>query len=413
MPRASPYVSFKRSLRELLGLNQTLSLHFDLVIATIVANRWPGDPLWLMLVAPPAWGKTLALSCTYNASDEVYPLTKLTPRTLVSGWGGEYGADDCSLIPKINGKVLMIEDFTVIMCLRHETMLEILSQLRAAYGGKLAYEFGTGAQRIYDCKFGLVGAVTDVIDTHAATMQQLGERFLKYRLRGIDMRDRISRALDQAHDKDNIIKTITGKVTKILSHVEKDPPKVPLRLRDRLFDIAGVIGDLRSEPYMDRTRAQVVYRPMPESPLRLALQLQALAKGLAAIRLKDKVTITEIDDCARVAWDTLSGRTQAVLHALWEPDADGSTALSTVKIASKTQLGYQVVRNDLAMFQSMGAAYYTSAKELRSCTDEPIPGNEGLWKMSEDLRKAFSLYNIPVELGAPCGSSLRRRWVRK
>ena len=90
---------------------------------------------------------------------------------------------DHSLLPKLDGKVLVIKDFTALLNMPREARQQILGDLRDAYDGNAAKAFGTHVEtRRYTSKFGIMAAVTGAIDKHAAVMQQLGERFLKLRL---------------------------------------------------------------------------------------------------------------------------------------------------------------------------------------------------------------------------------------
>ena len=71
------------------------------------------------------------------------------------------GDNDPSLIPKLDGKVLVIKDFTVILKERHEIASAILSQLRDAFDGSIRKAFGTGKDKKYNAKFGVIAAVTN------------------------------------------------------------------------------------------------------------------------------------------------------------------------------------------------------------------------------------------------------------
>jgi hypothetical protein len=72
----------------------------DVALATVVANRMDGDPLWVFLVAPPSGGKTEVIRSLEDVPD-VYPLSSLTAQTFASGF--ERKGTETSLLPKIDG----------------------------------------------------------------------------------------------------------------------------------------------------------------------------------------------------------------------------------------------------------------------------------------------------------------------
>ena len=57
----------------------------DVALATVIANRMDGDPLWMFLVAPPSGGKTEVIRSLDDVAD-VYPLSSLTAQTFASGF---------------------------------------------------------------------------------------------------------------------------------------------------------------------------------------------------------------------------------------------------------------------------------------------------------------------------------------
>ncbi len=82
---------------------QVLAVTFGMLLA----NRLQGDPLWMFIVAPPG-GMKSELLMTLSKATRIYPMSTLTPHCLVSGMTMQGGGDP-SLIPKLDGQVLIVK----------------------------------------------------------------------------------------------------------------------------------------------------------------------------------------------------------------------------------------------------------------------------------------------------------------
>jgi hypothetical protein len=71
----------------------------DVAVASVVAHRAGGDPLWLQFVSPPSSGKTEILQSLTDCH-EVYKLSSLTGQTFVSGFKGK----NSSLLERLDAK---------------------------------------------------------------------------------------------------------------------------------------------------------------------------------------------------------------------------------------------------------------------------------------------------------------------
>src|SRR2546428_5381311 len=152
-----------------------------IMLAVAATNFLPGDPVWLFLVGPPSTIKTeMIRSLGDEPGDMVWPLSTLTANTLMSGQGKKY-----SLLPKLDGKILAIKDFTSILEKNKDARNEILAQLRETYDGYFSKGTGNeeGAYQHQKCKLTLIGGVTNVIDLFDSFQGLLGDRFLKVRVK--------------------------------------------------------------------------------------------------------------------------------------------------------------------------------------------------------------------------------------
>ncbi|MCH6574633.1 MAG: DUF2877 domain-containing protein [Bacteroidetes bacterium] len=115
------------------------------------------------------------------------------------------GGGDPSLIPKLNGKVLVIKDFTTILGMHQGSKEEIFSQLRDVYDGSFDKQYGNGIRMIYKSKFGILAGVTPAIDGQASLHASMGERFLKFRtdkdLSPVSEEERILKAMSNINQE--------------------------------------------------------------------------------------------------------------------------------------------------------------------------------------------------------------------
>ena len=151
------------------------------VLAAAVANWIRGDPVWLLIVAPPSSGKSAFISAL-NGIDQVYPLSKLTARTFVSGLKVEKGSVSLLEYLSANKKnILTLKDFGTILNLASGERNEILAQLREIYDGEFSAAYGTGVKINWKGKLGLIAGATSSVDNMHKWSQELGERFIQVR----------------------------------------------------------------------------------------------------------------------------------------------------------------------------------------------------------------------------------------
>ncbi|GAH04776.1 unnamed protein product, partial [marine sediment metagenome] len=165
----------KRGIRKWLYIEDDTSV--DVMLGTYIANKLPGDPIWTIFIGPASNTKTELLR-TMDGHPKVYFLSSYTPATMVSGKGTQRKAEESSLIYKLDGKTLIIKEFSGILSMRSEQRSEILAQLREIYDGKYNKAFGTGVTHDWNGKVGLMAACTPAYDKHYGVIGELGDRFI-------------------------------------------------------------------------------------------------------------------------------------------------------------------------------------------------------------------------------------------
>jgi len=335
----------------------------DVMLATVLTQRIDGSPVWMFIVGPPGSAKTAVVSALTKV-DAVHATSTLTAPSLISGASLPQGQDP-SLIPKLNGKVLVVKDFTSIMSLPDREQKEIFGILRDAYDGRCGKSFGNGVERNYTSRFGILGAVTpriyDLSDQHAA----LGERFLKFlvgdNLHHESESEVITRAIENSDRetvmRDEMCDVVTAFCERTMARAPI--PTLPAAIMTKIVALAKFGARMRGSVSRDFYHKDIMMsRPMAEVGTRLGQQLAKLAKGMAMVFGKATVTDVEYSLVKKVMLDTISQRNEDVLRAMISAMGGGAgatlTALSMRELAVKTHYPFATIQRlmqDLAALQ--------------------------------------------------------------
>lgn len=311
----------------------------EVVLAVVVANLLKGDPLWMLLVAPPSSAKT-ELIRALSRLECIYPLSNLTPSALLSG---QKGKEDASLLPHLSDKILAMKDFTTILTLHRDARAEIFAQLREVYDGCYSKQYGTGKRKSWEGRVGFLAGVTTAIDAQHAVHVVLGERFIYYRPETEARKDVARRALRNAGTETQMRKELSEAVEgfmKSLGKVEQYTVKIPEAIEDIIVVLADLTAKGRAGVARDGYDRMVQYRPEPEMPARLAKQLTALGCGLAIVRGQDAIGHEELAILRRVAVDSMIPQRVRIVSALaklhpWEW-ADTQDVMNDTIIPART-----------------------------------------------------------------------------
>lgn len=155
-------------------------------LVAAVANRLPGPPVWLMIVAPPSEGKT-ELIRPVGLLPGVHYLSQVTDKTLASGKKRESNdPKHLSLLERLRAEakfLLVIKDFGTILSLPTKMRNLLLAQLREVYDGAYRATYGTGIEVDWTGKLGILAGATPAVDRLHKLNSELGERFVKFRPR--------------------------------------------------------------------------------------------------------------------------------------------------------------------------------------------------------------------------------------
>lgn len=295
----------------------------SIMLATAVSQSIDGEPIWMFLVGPPGSAKTETLN-SLSAVPNVYMTSSLTPHSLISGANWKDGVDP-SLIPRLNGKIMIIKDFTSILSLRDTEKDEIFGILRDAYDGKCGKEFGNGIVRNYESRFTLLAAVTPSIYSLSSQHTALGERFLKFAMGDNLTHDHEDDIISKAIDNIDVEQTMRAEMADVVSAfltetVVIDPQRTPLptispEMKKRIIALARFGARMRGTVTRDVYRNDIVTsRPSAEVGSRLGKQLAKLAQSLAVVHGSSTVGQDEFRLVKKTMLDTLPQRTEDMLR---------------------------------------------------------------------------------------------------
>lgn len=295
----------------------------EIVRGNVAANLHEGDPVWLLLVAPPGSGKTEATNLLIGV-EHVHAVAVLTEASLLSGTPRRQsvGAKGGLLRELDDFGILVVKDFGGILSLNRDARGPILAALREVYDGSWTRYVGSDGGRTlhWSGKVGLVGGATPSIDQHYAVMAALGERFLYYRLPETDEGQKAQAALDHAGHEAEMRRDLARMVADFFANLRLSPPE-PLsnKEQDKLIALALFTTRCRSAVERDSWASREIQLvPGTESPTRLVKCLAQLLNGLLAIGVSRKRAWELVP---KVALDSIPRSGTASLRRCWRATA--------------------------------------------------------------------------------------------
>lgn len=346
------------------------------VLATVIANRLPGDPVWLFLVAPPSSAKTEIL-LSLSDLDDVYTLSLLTPNTFLSGKEGKDG--DCSLLPRLNGKILVMKDFAPILSMHREARDAIFAQLRDIYDGRMERAVGNERKTIrWSGKIGFIAGITQALDTYSSFFSVLGERFLQCRLPELDEGEVTLRALENVGRETAMRRELREVVTAFFEglpwpEAEAMPDfEIPEPIVEKLTALVRIVIRARTGVVRNSYgRREIVYVPDHEGPARLTKQLVLLMMGLSWLRGSLRISDDDYRIAYKVGLDSIHKIRRQILELLAEREW-----ASTTDVATALDLSQHTARRYLEDLNAVGVLQRRKARDYDTAPDEWTPKPE-------------------------------------
>lgn len=313
-----------------------------ILLASVVANKLQGDPVWLFIVAAPGGTKT-ELIRGLNKLEGIYPISDLTPQTLLSG---EKGKNASLLLRLPYGTIFTYKDFTTVLSMHRDKQQAIISQLREIYDGYYRKEFGTGETKTWEGKIGFIAGVTSVIDRHYEIYAVLGERFIQYRPVQADSIALAKKAMGNSGGEKSMRDDIQNAMADFIAgiNIPQEKTLASEELRDHIAHLAAFCVKARSGIIRDGySTREIDLIPETELPTRLAKQLITLSSALSLIGHSTPEEDYEL--VRKVAMDSLPQKRKLTLNMLIPTEEKLETADVALKIGYPTNTTRRILED--------------------------------------------------------------------
>jgi len=368
------------------GLDTALSVMLACVISTDIPGE---DQLWVKIIGPASCGKSTLSEGLSIARKYVVPKDTFTG--LTSGYQLERdGGKNLSLIEKLNGKTLIINDGDTLLQLPN--LNQVVSQLRAFYGRNLRTSYKNEMSKDHE------GVNTTIIVCGTSSLRvldqsELGERFLDCV---------IMEGIQDAHE-DEVLMRVAERENRNAQGEEGEGDNKEITLAKQMT--GGYVNHLRANATMMLSRVQMskkdmllitrvgkfvaIMRARPsdkqkekaerEFGARLVSQHIRLANCLAGVLNKTVVDVEVMRRTIGVALDTSRGITFDICTYLY----DREEGVEQGAIGLRTNQSEDTIRKMLRFLKQIGVLehYQKKVAGVRSRVK---------WRMTKKIRKLFS-----------------------
>lgn len=263
----------------------------EVALATYVANRLAGDPVWMLLNGAPSSGKTETLNSLIGLPD-IHSVAALTEAGLLSGSSRKDCSADATggLLREIGQSgIVVVKDFGSILSMNRDKSKVTLAALREVYDGNWTRAVGTdgGRKLSWKGKVGLIGAVTSAIDSHYSVMNALGQRFAQFRLPKIDAHAQALCAIEKTGEEEYMRVELAGRVKSFFDDIDfENAEGVPIAGHEWLIALSTLAVTCPSAVDRNGWTREIENVHDPEGPARLTRMLAQLMRGMCVIGLR-------------------------------------------------------------------------------------------------------------------------------
>jgi primase-polymerase (primpol)-like protein len=261
-------------------------------LAVAQANRMAGDPVWLLDVRPPGWGKTEGLGPIAGALREAHMVSTLTEAALLSGTSRrEKAKDSTGGLLRTVGEfgIIVLKDFTSILSMHREQRASTIAALREIYDGSWVRNVGTDGGRTLEWhgKVGLIAGCTEVYDRAHGVIGAMGDRFLVHRPPTPLAREVAERSLEvaghEAEMRHELTEAVAGLFVGLPFAEQPELLAAGSKEREQLVDVALIAVQARSTVERDDYSREIENTHGAEAPTRVVKALMQIRSALITI----------------------------------------------------------------------------------------------------------------------------------
>jgi hypothetical protein len=292
--------------------------HVWFALAVAASAALDGDPLWGMLIGPSSSGKTEAIRALDTLAE---PIDEITAPALLS-WTHGRKPQPTGVLTRIGDRGLVtVGDFSTVLATSDRGGRDqLFALLRRVYDGQVTRDLGNAPVPLrWSGRLTLLAACTPAIDNYASHADQLGPRWLYYRLAAAT--SQAKRATSRkARLRSGQLATCRRQAAELAgrlvaaAHHRVAALQLSPAAAEHLDDLAILCCYGRAVvPRNAYGRREIEGLAIVEEPPRLVAQLVLLARGLLALGLQEAAAVAL---CRRAALDSMPAVRRGLLQVL-------------------------------------------------------------------------------------------------
>lgn len=305
-------------IQHLLHWPDTVSL--DIIYATAMHTRFPGDPLWLLCIGPSASGKTAIIE-TFFGHYIARPLDEISTKGFVTG-----SDNKIEYLRTLDQCLFLIKELTVLLNQSKESSEQIFSQLRAIYDGSFTKATGLGVKSIKS-RFGMLAGCVPAVESFAKLNAAMGDRFLRVEW-PIDREALVKKSRENS-GHDHMVRQMLAHFSHGLLDRSVDMSEqawlpythaaLPASLEALIDEMAKLMGVLRASVMRDHMH-RITQPPTVDGGARLAKLLTELVRALLFLYDEPYPSTEVVEALQRVCYSLVPRVRRSVIDYLLTVD---------------------------------------------------------------------------------------------
>lgn len=355
----------------------------DVSLASLIATQHNvGDPIWLIIIGASSGGKSQILRpLSLTNPKTIHRVDDLTENTFLSAKAGD---EKNSLLHRIGKRgIIAISDLTVLFSKNSEARNAILAQFRMIYDGEMTKQSGNSTEgNTWKGKIGVISGSTPSIYAKFEEVADMGERFIYYRMKEYDPQKATEIALNRtmfgSDLDDHLAEVYREYMMDVRNTLEEKDVELELskEVKKRIIEVAMLAERIRTTAKKDWKGEVITNIPVPAMPMRVALQLSNIAKGLMAISLHESGKTDLNDEMLHIldwcAFSLANEEKRSCLMAIAKYEF--GVQVKTAMVADEVGLDTNVVKNVLQNLSAVGILK----------RDADINGSSLMWSFAEE-----------------------------